>query len=165
MFVLFRLKNKTAYSFKKISEYGIRMKMRLMIPLRISSTAKVMAGFSSLKISRQFWFKNTFMLSPSALSPLNRFSNLMCNCVVSKSSWNRSVWTYSLPFFSITFGLYLTTNFALSNTKSALPSPRMGRTSTRPSILYFPVIEIFGTVAYTSYLDVCGSDVNPLQIK
>lgn len=41
--------------------------------------------------------------------------------------------------------------------------PRMGKTSTRPSILYRPMIEIFGTTAYTSYFDVVGSVLNPLK--
>lgn len=43
--------------------------------------------------------------------------------------------------------------------------PRIGKTSTRPSILYRPVIEIFGTTAYTSNLDVSGSAPNPLKLS
>lgn len=121
-------------SCKKISLYGILENILLMIPLRISSTAKVMAGFNSLRISRQFWFKNWFIFSPSALSPLNKFSRLIWSCDVSKSSWKRSVWMYCLPFFSMTFGLYFTFKTALSNTRWASPSPRIGRTRIRPSI-------------------------------
>lgn len=154
-----------SYSFKKISLYGIFKNIRLIIPLRISSTANVIAGFNSVRMSRQFWFKNWFILSPSAVSPLNKFSRLIWSRDVSKSNWNFSVWMKFFPFFWITFGLYLTTKLALSKTRWALPSPWMGRTSTRPSILYFPWIVIFGTSAYTSYLLVFGSVPKPLNEK
>lgn len=119
----------------------------------INENASKMEPLISLKMSRQFSFKNRFVVSPSASLPLNKL--LKCVCILQKKyevkiriySFNRismifyfwilkvirksSVYKCTFPFFSLVLPVNLTWSSGLSRVKLLIPCPWIGNINTK----------------------------------
>lgn len=91
--------------FEKRSAYGTLLNTLRTVPSAISANALKMFGRISWKMSCQFSFKNAFVLSPNALSPLYKF--LKSNMILRqkrnkkiKSEFNREINQFRLPCHS-----------------------------------------------------------------